>query len=355
MNSKETLSLRIAVAIHEHLHPSREREACSELPTAVWQQCESLQRRIERATRHNWNLAARRLRSQLQVALGRLHSESAEVEHRLFAPDVESQQTTIRDLYADLVALHHEFDEVSFDRRCQTISVTTEPIELEGTYLGPFTIRLDWSDLTDGHPHNYKVIANDPHPAATNDCVTHPHVQDEGVCEGDGHHAIRRALSEGRLLDFFVIVANLLRTYNSGSPFVALSDWYGFECADCGSTVSEDDRSSCEKCGTTVCGDCYFNCPGCAGCFCSECITRCESCDEHYCSVCLKPCSSCEADSCQDCLDNKERCTDCHDKETDQETQIEGGNTRDVPDIVTQSDTRTRLQPDRVGEVAVPA
>jgi hypothetical protein len=47
----------------------------------------------------------------------------------------------------------------------------------------------------------------------------------------DRHPPIRNALEQGRLHDFFMIVANLLRTYNWGSPFVSVSDWRGEECA----------------------------------------------------------------------------------------------------------------------------
>ena len=73
------------------------------------------------------------------------------------------------------------------------------------------------------------MIAEDPHPAHSDDSVTHPHVQSEGVCEGDAKLPIRNALSQLRLLDFFQIVGSLLRTYNSGSPYVALL-MTGTEC-----------------------------------------------------------------------------------------------------------------------------
>ena len=48
---------------------------------------------------------------------------------------------------------------------------------------------------------------------------------DERLCEGDGRSAIRQALAQGRLLDFFMLVAGGLRTYNAESPFVALEIW----------------------------------------------------------------------------------------------------------------------------------
>ena len=231
----------------------------------------------------------------------------------------DSHVASSRDIHADLVALYKEFDSASFDLRRHTVSATTEPIELEGTYLGPFEIRLDWNELGNGSSHHYQVIALDANPAATNESVTHPHVQDEAVCEGEGRPLIREALKQGRLFDFFVIVANLLRTYNSGSPYVSLAEWHGVACTDCGTTVCDDERWTCEECETTVCGECYFNCPGCDHIYCSECVTRCEDCDESHCGACLKQCSRCHEPFCKGCLQDNERCSNCHDQETTEE------------------------------------
>jgi hypothetical protein len=87
-----------------------------------------------------------------------------------------------------------------------------------------------------------RVIAKDPPPCESRENVTHPHVMDETLCEGHGRHAIRQAIAQGRLLDFFTLVANGLRTYNEESPFVALELWYGAACSDCGAVVDDEDR-----------------------------------------------------------------------------------------------------------------
>ena len=336
--------LRMAIAIEEQLKAAQSKPAQAELPTATWQQCEQTLRLMRRAQRHGWQLAAHRLLRDLRGNLRRLQGDLIEFDCGIEPQQRQPCQTSVRDIHADLVALREEFDGVAFDQRKRIISVTTEPIELEGVYLGPFEIQLDWGDLTDGHPSNYRVIAIDAHPAAANEDVTHPHVQDEGVCEGDGRQMIRCALEQGRLLDFFVIVANLLRTYNSGSPYVSLSDWQGVECADCGSTVCDDERWTCEKCGTKVCGECYFNCPNCDDIFCNSCVTRCEGCDEIHCSACMKDCSRCHAEICQGCLDDNERCSNCHDKETKATESHASEACRD---------SQFAVQPDRVGEIVV--
>ena len=350
----ERLLMRLAIAIHEQLKTGQSKRANVELPAATWQQCEVLLRQMHRAQQRGWQLAAGRLQRDLQEMLRRLHGELIAIDRMLEPLRTDSRCLSVRDIHADLAALHEEFDEVSFDRRGRTISVTIEPIELEGVYLGPFEIRLDWSGLAKGHSHNYRVIALDANPAATNESVTHPHVQDEAVCEGEGRQPIRNALEQGRLLDFFVIVANLLRTYNSGSPYVSLAEWHGVECADCGSTVCDDQRYVCEKCETTVCDQCYFSCPSCDGIFCCECMTRCERCDENHCCYCIKQCSRCEDEVCQTCLNDNERCSNCHDQESE-ETNEETEKLVGVGEPSGNCATDAPLHSNRVGQTATVA
>ena len=338
--------LRLAIAIDARGRTEQGKATRAELPTATWLQCERTLRLICAAQRHGWHLAARRLIRDLRGSLLRLRGDLMAFECELEPQEHESFASSVRDIHADLVTLSNEFDGIAFDQRKRTISVTTEPIELDGVYLGPFEIQLDWGDLTGGHPDNYRVIALDAHPAATNDSVTHPHVQDDAVCEGDGRQMIRSALEQGRLLDFFVIVANLLRTYNSGSPYVALSDWGGAECADCGGTMSDDGRWTCEKCETTVCGRCYQNCSDCDGIYCDECTTSCGGCDETRCRSCVAVCSVCHGEFCQGCINDDERCFNCHDKENDSTEACDSSEYRDA---------QATIQSGRVGEAVVPA
>src|SRR6185369_16757988 len=176
----------------------------------------------------------------------------------------------------DLVALRQEFEELDYDRRGRRLSVVTEPIVLAGVYLGPFEIRLQWAPVTRSDVPAYRVVAKDPHPAESRDNVTHPHVMDEVLCEGDGRHAVRQALSQGRLLDFFTLIAGILRTYNSESPFVELPLWHGSTCSDCGARVDEDDCYSCQKCHDNICSECETVCGDCEESCCSTCIGSCE-------------------------------------------------------------------------------
>lgn len=346
MTHRDQRVLRLAIAIDARRKAEQAKAAQVELPTATWLQCEQTLRLMRRAQRQGWHLAARRLMRDLRGSLLRLRGDLMAFECELEPQEYESFASSIRDIHADLVTLGNEFDALSFDQRRRTLSITTEPIELDGVYLGPFEIQLDWGDLTGGHPNNYRVIAIDAHPAATNDSVTHPHVQDEAVCEGEGRQMIRSALEQGRLLDFFVIVANLLRTYNSGSPYVSLSDWHGAECADCGATMSDDGLRTCEKCETTVCGGCYQNCSDCDGTYCDECTTSCDGCEETRCRSCVAVCSVCHDEFCEACLNDDERCYNCHEKENE---------ATEASDSDIDCRAPAAVQPNCLGEAVVPA
>jgi hypothetical protein len=101
-----------------------------------------------------------------------------------------------REIYQDVLALGKEFPDMRIESKQQEAIVTTEPIELDGVSLGSFDIVLNLNSLPDA---SYSIKACEPNPASSNLSVTHPHVQDEKLCEGDGRLAIRAALAEGRL------------------------------------------------------------------------------------------------------------------------------------------------------------
>lgn len=313
MTQEQRLLMQTALAIGEQLHQTKTEAQAFELPTTTWQQCTTLHRKLQQAAQRGWQSAAGRLLQELRSNVERLRVELVNLEQQLRSSTTPSHKASAGELYEDLLALHDEFVEVFVDRRGRQLSVTTEAIILDDVYLGPFEIQLDWSSVSRGHSNCYRVIAVDPHPAAANEGVTHPHVQDELVCEGEARQSLRAALEQGRLLDFFLIVANLLHTYNSSSPFIALSDWHGVECGDCGSSVSDDERWTCEKCESTVCGECYYSCNACDGIYCHHCVQRCEGCDESHCAGCLSACLCCQAEVCPSCL-QEERCTDCHEQ-----------------------------------------
>jgi hypothetical protein len=314
MTSIDKRLLRLAVAIHTSLTRSNLQDRFIDLSHISWQRCVDLVRQIRRAQLRGWHLAAQSLATDLRLAIPSLQSELSNLLSELPADPPHKKLMTIGDIYQDLLALSEEFEEMAFDMKRRWLLITTEPIELEGIYLGPFQIRLQLDRPLAREAPAYRVIARDPHPAESRDNVTHPHVLDEVLCEGDGKHAIRQALAQGRLLDFFSLVAGVLRNYNPESSFVELAMWYGQACSDCGTLVSEDERFTCQRCGETVCGECELCCPACEDSACSNCVAACAACDETFCSHCLRRCVDCHECVCSGCLED-ERCPNCHGNE----------------------------------------
>ena len=110
---------------------------------------------------------------------------------------------------------------------------------------------------------DYRVIALEPHPAGQDESVTHPHVRDETLCEGDGQGAVRSAPRRGAGTDFFTVVHRVLQTYAAGRAFIDLDDWEGTRCSDCGCGVAESDSCICYHCDATLCCDCRNYCSQC--------------------------------------------------------------------------------------------
>jgi len=308
--------LQTALAIREKLE-SQTLSTTVQLDDSLWNSCRKLHRQLRRAKHHGWTLAAQRLQRDLASRLREFDNELRNVISSL-QPTRRAPKASLSDIVCDLIALEEEGGGLEYDLAAKTVSLTTDVIVLEGIYLGEFQIVLNWSNLVHGHPYNYSVIALDPHPAASNEGVTHPHVQDEGVCEGEGRQAIRASLAQGRVYDFFSVVANLLQTYNSESPYVALSEWDGIPCSDCGSLQASEDYWSCEQCGTSLCCECYVRCSDCDLCFCASCIDHCGGCDEPRCERCLQACEVCHENRCESCLQPQERCRNCHEQPTEQ-------------------------------------
>ena len=152
--------------------------------------------------------------------------------------------------------------------------------------LGPLKIVLDWSDLSVTKP--YQIIAQEPQPAARDDEVTHPRVHGRMLCEGEGRVPIRNALRQGRLCDFFLLVQQVLQTYNAGSAYVRLEDWNGKCWADCGDSCGRDNSNYCDACEITLCSECGSTCSDCDGNLCAECRGACHGCHNticHHCSI----------------------------------------------------------------------
>jgi hypothetical protein len=255
----------------------------------------------------------------------------------------------LSDVYAELVQIEQEFGDIKFDPEEKAISITTEPVTLEDIPFGPFEVRLYIGQINKLYSDTpYRMIALEPNPAGANDSVTHPHVSDERLCEGDGHVAIRNAIEQGRFCDFFTLVVNILQTYNPDSPYISLDDWEGVSCYDCGCTVSDEDRYYCEYCDRDYCPQCSTYCQKCDTTICLGCAYECPSCNEPVCQNCTAKCKDCEETFCVDCLNEDGLCQNCQEqrKENSDEEQEQ---------LSEEPKADAAVQPDSVGKTIVHA
>jgi len=318
MNKNDRDALRAAVLIREQLAKRNLPASIVHLSGYSWATIERLQHQIARASGRGWHRAARRLSQEMADALRRYHQDLEMALRTVEAHNVPRISSTPAEIYRDIQALQTEFDEVEIDIANQTISVTTDTIEFEGIDLGQFEIRLDWHRL--GSSLAYRLVARDPNPAATNSEVTHPHVQDETLCEGEGHCAIQAALAQGRIYDFMLLVSQVLHTYARGSAYVEMHDWTGVTCSDCGTMMSPDDSYSCQRCGCELCDDCHRLCAACEECYCSGCLSCCPECEMDFCRGCLDECPECGRDVCGNCMEDG-LCSSCQAKQIQEEEE----------------------------------
>ncbi len=305
--------------------------------TGQLQQLTGESRKMSAAVARGWLSAAQTCCEKVSRLLGEVEYCVPRIQPLAEKPLKETP--TVSTLIEELDALEEEFGGIEFDASTNTISVVTEPITLEDIYLGPFKIQLELNKLDQLYYSSpYHVMALAPNPAATNDSVTHPHVSDERLCEGDGFAAIRAALEEGRICDFFTVVRSILNTYSADSPYVRLDDWDGSACYDCGRTMSSEDSYYCEHCEHDYCGECSTYCRRCEETVCLGCSGQCSHCQEMLCRNCVSKCQGCGELFCESCLkdDLCPHCTEEQEQEDEQqETTINESENRSQPQAET--------------------
>ena len=282
-------------------------------------QIKSLRRKLQVALARGWNAAADKLARSIALVVRDMPMYVQNVENV-----VQARRTVIVPslscLVADLQQLKEELDGLRYHAGQGILAVTTEPITLEGVYLGPFEIQLFLNGLARDEPYSaYDIVALDPQPANCNTDVTHPHVNDQKLCAGDATTPISAALSTGRICDFFLLVRAVLTTYNGSSPYVSLNDWHGTSCYDCGYTVGGDESRWCTSCDHDYCDDCASYCHVCDETTCNGCLASCPACDEHTCPSCLTRCPDCGDRLCTKCLEEG-KCP-CHEEDEDHENE----------------------------------
>jgi hypothetical protein len=272
----------------------------------------SLAQQLQQAWRCRYNGACRILERRFDRRLTELLAEV----HFLRASQVldTAEPTPVpghRQLLDELRQIEDEFGSWSLEDDGPSLAVDTDPITLEGVALGPFSIVLEIEHLNDPSPRiPLRVKALNPNPAAESSRVTHPHVSDERVCLGDAATAVHAALRAGRLADVFLLVRNVLQTYNADSPYVALESWEYESCPECGGPRDADNNWYCETCGRDFCDSCVGSCHDCDASTCHGCLRTCDHCDNTFCPDCLANCAACGERCCRDCLSD-DLCPTC--------------------------------------------
>lgn len=353
MDAFQRKTARAAVMIYEQALRADRPTPRLRLPHYAWSTIPTFQRQIELAIQRGWNHAAKAATQSLIEALEECRRDLGDVI-RTVQPKQPRLPASPGDIYRDLVALADEFEDVEIDLQEETISVTTDRIAFDGIELGDFTIRLHWQDLDSSTP--YKVEAQNPNPAAKSDEITHPHVRDEQLCEGEGRAAIRASLQEYRLYDFFLFVSQVLHTYGEGSAYVEMADWSGIPCDDCGEIIRDEDRYFCARCGISICGSCAIPCTECGEQYCANCIRHCAACRQDHCSSCLTTCSVCDREICDNCRED-DLCLSCQESEEDQEDESSDETESSVDGTVTDGtvNSSVAIEPESMGQTAVPA
>ena len=259
--------VRTANAIHVYLlclqrHRWRMMEARIGQVEEMLRRLQAVRRKLAKCEARDWWAAGRRLFPQVGFVGRDIPYYVQEGQRAVDA--CNTQVPSSADLYRDLLQVEDEFDELRYYPKSEVLAVSTDPIELEDVFLGRFEIQLRLPGLTDLHCGDvYRIGALDPHPAASNESVTHPHVSDQRLCPGDAGAAIDTALATGRICDFFLLVRSVLTHYNPGSPYVSLENWGGVGCYDCGYITDPESLSWCGVCERDFCDDCASYCRCC--------------------------------------------------------------------------------------------
>jgi len=316
-------AIRAALRIRDHLVGACRRNRQVKLPCALWDETTKCVGGLESAIARGWHLATEGLEVDLDHKVRQLRNELDTCFTELRRTSDTGRIATAGEIVADLIALNDDFDGLAIDTRECQIHVHTDPIVLEETALGSFQIALRWDRI--GQHRAYEVIAEAPRCPDHDSEVTHPHVRDQLLCEGDGAAAIRKALAEGRLLDFFALVRQVLETYNPGSAYLQLDRWDGVACHDCGYHMPGDDYGTCDRCEQPLCSDCSAGC---------------ERCDRYICNSCNATCEACKANLCEGCLQVVARsgrllCPNCFEQALEEESDDSSSTENDPPSAPT--------------------
>jgi hypothetical protein len=272
------------------------------LPQGSWTLLEVSAHQLSYAIRQRWSGAAQSMRKSLQAQLRWLITDLRTLVAHLDGP-ADPRPLEVRDVYDELCALSAHYADVAVNLQETTISVTIDRVTWDEIDLGRFQLVWNWSRRGEGG--ELTVIALEPKCCTARADVTHPHLLEETLCVGEAASALRLAVDTGRLFDYFEIVERVLRTYNPGGAYIALSEWYGTACTGCDETSDPEDLSRCEQCAEPFCACCQTKCSACGRVICHGCAVNCTECEKPLCRLCRPTRSS--RPTCPPCLEQKRK------------------------------------------------
>lgn len=330
---------RAAERIVEALLALRAAPTLSRFPDQQIHTLHRLRQRWHQAIRRGWLVAAAATKDTWELHLRWLINDLTAC--RTYTPPATALTPTTAQVYRDLLALHDEFELVDVDPQTQTVTVHTDRIVLQDLDLGPFALVWNWSP----DENRLRVIAQDARYADQDENIPHPHVRDEELCVGEGEVALHHAFRSGRLLDAFLIVRQILQTYNPDSAYASLGRSTGHSCCGCASDMEGDEGCSCEGCGENFCRGCTRSCGACGHSVCHDCSTICPDCGNRICPTCRTEIDAGRRRSCPACEDDATLDEEPDDDVAEAPTASESDRTPTDIDVHT----------DRLGEAALSA
>ncbi len=197
---------------------------------------------------------------------------------------------SVKPIAANLKTLFEETELVS--DKPMKVRWIVDNVVLEGVWIGDIEVTMDL-DKFDVHAWNKSVDTDEKNG------YQHPHVASDGQICWNGHDEDARAFHQaGDFLALKDMIENLLRTYNSHSPYITLEDWengFGESCSGCGERCDDDDLAYSDRFGESLCPNCR--------CYCEECE---DYVPEEYYNSQMEACDRCVeegSDVCALCLE----------------------------------------------------
>ena len=172
--------LRLASRIHDlivqrHQHSGGRLLYALERLTGRLEPLARCRRQITLARERDWRHAQAQLITELEGLLRALPGDTQYVQQAVPKP---VHILSMADIAQEFDQIDDEFGGWTYEAP-GILTVVTQPITLEEIRLGTFEIRLNLTHLgTHRSSAPYELAARDPHPAACNEAVIHPHVRD---------------------------------------------------------------------------------------------------------------------------------------------------------------------------------